>query len=1137
MAESIAEEQDQVSCPVCLDLLKDPVTIPCGHSYCMDCIKGCWDQDDQTGVYSCPQCRQTFTPRPVLGRNTVLAEVVEKLKKTGLQAAPPAHSVPLAHCYAGPGDVACDVCTGKKRKAVKSCLQCLASYCETDLILHDKLNQGKSHKMIEVTEKLQEKICSHHAKLLEAYCPTNKKCICLLCAMDEHRGNETVSAAAEMTEKQDPTHKITFTPEIDHSKGKITYRYHSAHAVHFQCSVTGLVFVMEMVVEVQYSTALWDSNLLTPTGQQPAGPLFNITCPQGSMRELHLPHCEVLSGKRCDFLSVAHVVGDSIEVLQPLEVTDTHVKVKISSFSLFGLIKSPSHSSIKGQVLLFLRQPGGDILNVLLLPRNIPISEVEPQQRGGLHIQVSSNCTLTPDRTYKLSCDNHRTQPKDAPFDCEYSPNYHPTFEVFLDMPVWEMNLRLLEWGFWWSEVWARLIRLPAPPAPPLPADSFIDQHMDELIQRVTQVEPIADTLLSKGLIQEEAYSKIRAAQPRQGKMRELLNFVRAGAPELKSTFYTLLKEKESYLVKHLGKTDCCSLSPCSTNRAFLNLTADTAAHECSKMAASISVEQDQFSCSICLDLLKDPVAIPCGHSYCMDCIKGCWDQDDQTGVYSCPQCRQTFAPRPVLGRNTILAEVVEKLKKTGLQAAPPAHCYAGPGDVACDVCTERKRKAVKFCLVCLASYCETDLMLHDKVSRGKVHKLVDATGKLQDKICPRHDKLLEIYCRTDQRCICYLCTMDEHRGHDTVSAAAERTEKQKHLGATQKESQQKIQEREKELQDLRQAVESLTRSAQAAVEDSERIFTELVRSIERRRSEVKELIRDQEKAAVSQAEGVIKRLELEIAELRRRDAELEQLSHTEDHIHFLQNFQSLCVPAGCGDFPSIAISPNVSFEFMKKSFSELKDAVEETCKQASLLISQKVKVVHIVQPPEPSTRADFLKYSCELTLDPNTAHRLLHLSEGHRKVVYGAKDQPYPDLPERFDLRAQVLCREGLAERCYWEAEWSGGDWVCIALSYKGISRKGSGNDCHFGRNEKSWRLFCSASSCSFWHNNKKTEIPVPSSSRVGVYLDHRAGTLSFYSVSDTMTLLHRVQTTFTQPLYPGFLLSSKSSVKLRLL
>ncbi|KAG7488300.1 hypothetical protein MATL_G00033420 [Megalops atlanticus] len=243
----------------------------------------------------------------------------------------------------------------------------------------------------------------------------------------------------------------------------------------------------------------------------------------------------------------------------------------------------------------------------------------------------------------------------------------------------------------------------------------------------------------------------------------------------------------------------------------------------CSKMAQAVDLlDQDQFSCPICLDVLKDPVTIPCGHSYCMGCIKGCWDQDDHTGMYSCPQCRQTFTQRPVLGRNTILVAMLEKLRKMGLQAAPPAHCYAGPGDVACDVCTERKRKAVRSCLLCLASYCETHLKLHNDIDAGKTHNLINATGHLQENICPQHKKLLEVYCRTDQQCICYQCTMEEHRNHDTVSGEAERTEKQKQLRATQRKFQQRIQEREKELQDLRQAVESLTHSAQAAVEDKQ---------------------------------------------------------------------------------------------------------------------------------------------------------------------------------------------------------------------------------------------------------------------------------------------------------------------------
>nr|XP_046208280.1 tripartite motif-containing protein 16-like isoform X3 [Oncorhynchus gorbuscha] len=515
-----------------------------------------------------------------------------------------------------------------------------------------------------------------------------------------------------------------------------------------------------------------------------------------------------------------------------------------------------------------------------------------------------------------------------------------------------------------------------------------------------------------------------------------------------------------------------------------------------------VQLDQDQFCCSVCLDVLKEPVTIPCGHNYCRSCIDGCWDQEVLKGVYSCPQCRETFTPRPNLKKNNMLAEMVEKMKKTGLQAAPPpALCYGGPGDVACDICTgSRKRKALMSCLPCLASYCENHLQSHYESPALKKHKLVKATTQLQEKICSHHDKLLEVYCRTDQQCICYLCTMDEHKGHDTVSASAERTEKQRQLGMSQQKVQQRFQEREKELKELRQAVESLKLSAQAAVEDSDQIFTELIRSIERRSSEVKELIRDQEKAQVSQVEGLLEQLKQEIAELRKRSTELEQLSHTEDHIHFLQYF---------GD--------------VSKTVSELREKLEDFLKGEWTKISTTVNLVELVLHPEPKTREQLLQYSCQLTLDPNTAGTQLSLSEGNRKVTYTDQVQPYPGHPDRFTNYYQVLCREGLSGRCYWEVEWSG-ECFDIAVSYKDISRteRASG----FGLNDKSWSLECSSDGYCFIHNNVETKASGPQSSRVGVYLDHKAGTLSFYRVSDTMTLLHSVQTTFTQPLYPGFYL-----------
>ncbi len=150
-----------------------------------------------------------------------------------------------------------------------------------------------------------------------------------------------------------------------------------------------------------------------------------------------------------------------------------------------------------------------------------------------------------------------------------------------------------------------------------------------------------------------------------------------------------------------------------------------------------------------------------------------------------------------------------------------------------------------------------------------------------------------------------------------------------------------------------------------------------------------------------------------------------------------------------------------------------------------------------------------------------------LRLSERKRVITGTDTDQSYPDHPDRFDGYSQVLCRESVCGRCYWELKWSAGEYVFvrISVSYKSISRKGWGDECVFGYNDQSWSLRCSPSRYSFRHNNIETDLPVkPISSRIGVFVDHGAGTLSFYSVSDTMSLIHTVQTTFTQTLYPGF-------------
>ncbi|XP_023202728.1 tripartite motif-containing protein 16-like [Xiphophorus maculatus] len=532
----------------------------------------------------------------------------------------------------------------------------------------------------------------------------------------------------------------------------------------------------------------------------------------------------------------------------------------------------------------------------------------------------------------------------------------------------------------------------------------------------------------------------------------------------------------------------------------------------------------DKFSCSVCLDLLKDPVTIPCGHSYCMNCIKCHWDGEDQRKIYSCPQCRKEFKPRPVLKKNMMLAALVEDLKKNGLQAAPADHCYAGPEDVACDVCTGRKMKAVKSCLFCLASYCENHLQTHYNVPPLRKHKLVNPSKNLQENICSCHDEVMKIFCRTDQQCICYLCTMEEHKGHETVPAAAERAEKQKKLQESRQQTHQRIQDQEKDVKLLQQEVEAINVSADKAVEDSEKIFTELICLLQKRSSNVKQQIRSQQETEVSRVKDVQEKLEQEITELKRKDAELEQLSHTEDHNQFLLNYPSLPALSESTHSSSINIRPLRHFEDATAAVSELRDIMQDVLRDTWRNIEQAVTEVDVLLfRPEPNSRAEFLEYVRHVNLDPNTAHSYLLLSDDDGRATLTKQKQSYIDHPDRFSSWIQVLSKNSLTGRCYWEVEWGGGG-VEVAVSYPSISRAGNSYECAFGFNENSWALRCDGRSYTIRINKVETKLPGPVSSRVGVYLDHRAGILRFYSVSETMTLLHTVQTTFTQPLHAGF-------------
>lgn len=523
-----------------------------------------------------------------------------------------------------------------------------------------------------------------------------------------------------------------------------------------------------------------------------------------------------------------------------------------------------------------------------------------------------------------------------------------------------------------------------------------------------------------------------------------------------------------------------------------------------------LEFDRRTFCCSICMDLLKDPVVIPCGHSYCKDCIKARWDTEMEEGFYSCPQCRQTFNTRPDLLISICLATLVDDLR-AGLPEASADPSYAGPDDVSCDICMGAKLKAATFCLVCLISFCEKHIQPHVESPAYKKHKLVQASKSLQENICSHHNELMTLFCRSDQQLICFLCSVGDHKGHITVPVAAEATDKKKDVDTSRQNFQERIQVREGELKALREEIEAVNRSAEKTEKDSEEILTRLI-------SEVKQKIRSEQEGHLSQLKELQEKLGQEITELKRRDVELKVLSQTEDHGQFLRDYASLPEP---GQGPAVR-RPLRGFEGVTAAVAELGAKLQEALKQEWTKVSLSQVMVPLSEP-EPGTREDFLMHYHQITLDPNTINKWLLLSEDYKRATFIREAALYPLHADRFSDWHQVLSTKILTGCCYWEVEMTGAG-ICVAVSYKDIRRAWRSPESGFGLNDKSWTLNCYNGTYDFWHGNVRTPVSGPRSSRVGVYLDCGAGVLSFYSVSEsTMTLLHRLQTTFAQPLYAG--------------
>ncbi|CAL8238351.1 unnamed protein product [Lota lota] len=401
-------------------------------------------------------------------------------------------------------------------------------------------------------------------------------------------------------------------------------------------------------------------------------------------------------------------------------------------------------------------------------------------------------------------------------------------------------------------------------------------------------------------------------------------------------------------------------------------------------MASNSSWSEDNFSCPICLDVFNSPVTKPCGHNFCRTCITRFWDGQVQ---YKCPVCNKLFQTRPDLQVNTLFSEMIDQFRRSVRVTEQPC---VEPAEVPCDVCTGTQLKAVKSCLVCFTSYCQTHLEPHQRVAGLKRHRLVEPMDRLEDRMCKKHDRLLELFCQTEQVCVCQFCTETDHKSHPVVPLKEEYEVKTAQLGKIESEVQQMIQERKLKIKEIKDTVELSKADADREIADGVQVFTALMRYIEKWQDEFNQTVKERLKSTEKQFEDLIKELEQEIGDLTNRISEVKQLSHTEDHLHFLQTFRSLKDPPSTRDWTTL--------EFLPPSYE-----MKNLCDDAELKRVQQYKV--------------------DVTLDPDTAHPKLILSEDGKQVHHGGVRKILPDNPKRCIRYLFVLARQSFSSgRFYFE-------------------------------------------------------------------------------------------------------------------
>ncbi|XP_043090015.1 E3 ubiquitin-protein ligase TRIM7 [Puntigrus tetrazona] len=553
---------------------------------------------------------------------------------------------------------------------------------------------------------------------------------------------------------------------------------------------------------------------------------------------------------------------------------------------------------------------------------------------------------------------------------------------------------------------------------------------------------------------------------------------------------------------------------------------------------------EQELTCSICLDLFSEPVSTPCGHNFCQGCIGGYWAS---SSVCSCPLCKRVFEERPELSINRVFAHITHKYKEMQYGGPPQPKprlraAVAEAEQVLCDVCSGKKKPAVRSCLTCTASYCELHVVPHQQTAFYASHRLLEPHEAMRGRTCPEHGRLLEVYCRTDQKCICAICVLEEHRTHTTVSVQTERASKQRLLGKTELDLQTCIDKRNGQLTELKSKLHALQSYSQAELSEVEQVLSDLTHSVDRIRGELVGGIEEKREAVIGRGQSMVTQLETKLTQLQERRGRLETQAVSDDHIGFLQSFEEANSPLQDleTDMREVdELTLRFSLGDVKAALGEIRERLDDIRfgevhyrqSVSSLAESESMMSVRSMKRKEWSLK-DLRKlkighkkvktYLEEVSLNPTTAYPFLILSDDRKQLKRGEKLQFYRNNSQRFDVWSCVLAKDGYESgRHYWEVTvGENKDWK-LGVVRESAPRKG---------------LFDMTPAIGYhalwWSGSHLRALTAPPLSkvrlsghlrRVGIYLDCEEGQLVFFNAK-TGSEVYSFTVAFSEKLFPLF-------------